>query len=146
MIWQLMGAVEEFADGGKGLEVGKVPVAARDPALQEPGAGAAGLHLDVVIALQRNAVKVTKTVKEIARHVTEVGVVADAVAEAVNHKAVRAEAIMSEVDRVACEAVERRKCIHIEWSYERHKIGGAKSEVIDLIGVTVDWDVQAAEG
>ena len=76
----------------------------------------------------------------------EVGGVADAIAEAVDHKAVRAKAVMSEVDWVACEAVDRREGGDVEWSDEWHEIGAAEGEAINLIGVTVDRDVQAAEG
>ena len=146
VIRQLARAVEESADGGKGLEVGKMAVAAGDAALQELGAGTVGLHPGVVVALQCDAVKVAKTVEEVGRDPAEVGGIADAIAGAVEHKAVRAKAIMSEVDRIACEAVDRRECGHVEGPYERHEIGGAEGEVIHLIGVTVDRDVQAAEG
>ena len=49
VIRHLVGAVEEFANSGEGLKVGKVAMAARDAALKETGAGAAGLHLGVVV-------------------------------------------------------------------------------------------------
>ena len=53
---------------------------------------------------------------------------------------------MRKLDRLACEADNRRECDHVERSYERHKIRGANGEAIDHAGVTVDWDLQAAEG
>ena len=146
VIRRLSGTVEEFADGGEGLEVGKVAMATGDAALQERGPGTVGLHLGIVVAFQCDAVKVAETVKEVGRDMAEIGGVADAIAEALNDKAVGAKAVMSEVDWVACEPVDRRESGFVEWSYEWHEIGGAKGKDIDLIGVTVNRDVQAAEG
>jgi hypothetical protein len=71
----------------------------------------------------------------------EIGSVADAIAEPVDHEAVRAKLVMSEMDRVGCDAVDRRKGFDIEWSYERDEIGRAGGEGIDLVGVTIDRDV-----
>jgi hypothetical protein len=146
VIRRLAGTVEEFTDGGECLEVGKVAVAAGDSALQEPGAGALSLHLGVVVALQRDAVKIAETVKKVGRDMAEVGGEADAIAEAVDYKAVRAKAVMSEVNRGACEAVDRREGGDIEWAYKWDQIGRAEGEAINLIGMAVDRDVQAAEG
>ena len=88
VIRQSVGAVEEFADGGKGLKVGKVAVAAGDAALEEPWASAVGLHLRVVVALQRDAVKVAKLIEEVARNMAEISGIADAIAKAIHDKAV----------------------------------------------------------
>jgi hypothetical protein len=44
--------------------------------------------LRIVVALQCNAVKIAKPVKEVTGNTSEVGGVADAIAEAVDHKAV----------------------------------------------------------
>ena len=73
----------------------------------------------------------------------EIGSIADAIAEPVDHEAMRAELVMSEMDRVACEAVDRRERVDIEGSYERRELGQAGGEGIDLVGVTEDRDVQA---
>ena len=88
VIRQSTGAFEEFADGGKGLKVGKVAVAAGDAALEEPRAGAVGLHLRVVVTFQRDAVKVTKLIEEVERNMAEISGIADAIPEAVYYKAV----------------------------------------------------------
>ncbi len=60
-------AVEKFADGSEGLRIGKVTAAAGDAALQEPWAGAIGLHLRIVIALQRDAIQIAEAVEEVGR-------------------------------------------------------------------------------
>ena len=78
-----------------------------DAALQEHGAPAFGLHLRVVIALQCNAVKVAKAVIEVTGDMAEVGGVADAIAVAVDDKAVRAKMIMREGYRVASKPLNR---------------------------------------
>ena len=109
VIRQSTGAIEEFADSGEGLLIGQVTITAGDTALQEPGAGTVGLHLGVVIGLQRDAIEVAETVKKVGRHTAKIGGVADAIAETANHEAVRAKVIMSEMDRVASEAVDRRE-------------------------------------
>ncbi len=53
---------------------------------------------------------------------TEVGGVAYAIAETVDHKAVRAKAVMSEVDWIALEAVDRR-----EGAASNGRISGTRS-------------------
>lgn len=138
--------VEEFADGGKRLGVGKMAVPAGDTSLQEQGSGAIGLHAGVVVALQRNAVEIAEVVEEGARDMAEIGGIADAVTETVDRETVRAEAVVSEVDRVASEAIEWRKRFDPEWPDERHEVGAAVDKVSHLFGVTIDRDVQAAEG
>ena len=55
----------------------------------------------------------------------KIGSVADAIAETFDHEAVRAKLVMSEMDRVACEAVDRCKGVDIERSNERPEIGRA---------------------
>ena len=76
----------------------------------------------------------------------EIGSIADAIAEPVDHEAVRAKLVMSKMDRVACEAVDRRERVDIKWSYERHEIGRVRGEGIDLVGMTIDGDVQPEKG
>ena len=76
----------------------------------------------------------------------KIGSVADAIAETFDHEAVRAKLVMSEMDRVARQTVDRREGVDIEWLYERPEIGRAGGEGIDLVGVTIDRDAQAAKG
>lgn len=76
----------------------------------------------------------------------EIGSVADAIAETFDHDAVRAKLVMSEMDWVAGQAVDRREGVDIEWLYERHEIGRVGGEGIDLVSVTIGGDVQAAKG
>lgn len=88
VIRQLAGAVEQFANGGQGLKVGKVATTAGDAALEEVGTGTIGLHLRVVVGFQCDAVKIAEAIEEVRRHVTKVGGVADAIAEAADDEAV----------------------------------------------------------
>ena len=76
----------------------------------------------------------------------EIGSIADAIAEPVDHETMRSELVMSEMDRVACEAVDRRERVDIEGSHERREIGQAGGEGFDLAGVTEDRDAQAKKG
>ena len=76
---------------------------------------------------------------------TEIGGVADAITEPVDQEAVRAKLVMREIDRVAYEAADRREGVNIEWSYERHQIGRDGGEGLDLVGVTIDRDVQVVK-
>ena len=84
------------------------------------------MHLGVVIALQRDAVKVAEAVKEVGRHMAEIRRVADTIAEAIDHETMRAKVVMSEADRVTCDAVDRRESRVIEGSYKRHELWGAR--------------------
>ena len=56
VIRQTARAVEKFADSYERLRVGKMTTSAGDAAPQEPWAAAIGLHLRIVIALQRDAI------------------------------------------------------------------------------------------
>jgi hypothetical protein len=87
-----------------------------------------------------------KRFKEVRRDTAEIGSVADAIAEPVDHEAVGAKLVMSEMGRVACEAVDRCKGVDIERSNERPEIGRAGGERIGLVGVTEDRNVQAPKG
>ena len=88
VIWQSAGTVKKFADGGKCLVVGKMAMAAGDAALEIQRPGAVELHLGVVVALQRDAVKIVEPIKKVARDVTEVGGIADTVTKAIYYESV----------------------------------------------------------
>ena len=54
--------------------------------------------------------------------------------------------VMREADRVTCDAADRRESGVIEGSYKPYEFWGARGQRIDLIGVTIDGGVQAAQG
>lgn len=145
VIRRLARAVEEFANGGESLRVGQMAVATGNPSLDEMRTGTVGLHLRVVVGFQCDAIEIAEAIEEVRRHVAEVGGVANAIAEAVDDEAVRAKSIMSERDWIASQSVNRRECFTGEWSDERHELRGAESKGTDLIGMTIDWDIKAAE-
>ena len=59
-----LGAVEDGLDGGEGLVVGEVALAAHDSAFEEPGAGAGFLHEGVVVGFEGEDVEIAEAVEE----------------------------------------------------------------------------------
>jgi 1-aminocyclopropane-1-carboxylate deaminase/D-cysteine desulfhydrase-like pyridoxal-dependent ACC family enzyme len=121
-------------------------IASCDATLQELRAGAARLHLGIVVALQRDTVKVAEMIKEMGRDSPKVGGVSNAITEAFDRKAVRAKVVMLKMNRVTFQPFKRRESVDVECSYEWRQFGGVEDETINLIGVTVDRDIQLADG
>ena len=137
--------VEQLTDRSQRLKIREVTVAAHDTALEEPRARAPDLHLVVVVALEGNAVEVAEAVEEMAWYATEVCRVADAIPEAVDHEPVRPETVMCEANGNACQAVDRRKRCDAERPDQLNKVRSSLYQKVDLVCVTVDWNVEASK-
>src|SRR5689334_17474454 len=102
-------AVEEFADRGQSLKIGKVPTAARNATLNISGTTALGLHLRVVIALKRDAVELMKALEKVRRDTAEVRCATDAIAKPLDHEAMGAKLVMSKLDWIAHDTADGRE-------------------------------------
>ncbi len=107
------------------------------------GRRALGLHLRIVIALQRDGVEVAEAVEKSAGNVAEVSGVADAIVEAIDDEAMRSERVVRKANGLASHAGDRRECRAIEWSDQMYEVGSASGEAADLVDMTVDRDVEA---